>query len=44
MLREPETGRPAPAARLLALVVVLALGGWSVAALFPLIHWVLGLL
>jgi hypothetical protein len=44
MLREPGTGRPARATRLLALIVVIALGGWSVAALFPLIRWVLGLL
>ena len=44
MLREPGTGRPAPVARLLALLIVIALGGWSVVALFPVIHWMLGLL
>ena len=44
MLREPGTGRPAPVARLLALLIVIALGGWSVVALFPGIHWMLGLL
>ena len=44
MLREPDTGRPAPLTRLLALLVVIALGGWSAAALFPLVRWLLGLL
>lgn len=44
MLREPGTGRPAPLARLLALVTVIALVGGSAAILFPVVHWLLDLL
>ncbi|WP_255395984.1 hypothetical protein [Kineosporia sp. R_H_3] len=44
MLREPGTGRPAPLARLLALVLVLGLLGISVPLLLPLVGWLLALL
>jgi uncharacterized membrane protein len=44
MLREPRTGRPAPIARLLALVVVLGLVLVSVPVLLPVLRWVLSLL
>ncbi len=44
MLREPSTGRPAPLARLLAVVVVIGLIGITAPVLLPMIGWVLGLL
>jgi len=44
MLREPETGRPAPLARLLALVVVIGLLGITAPVLMPLVGWLLSLL
>ncbi len=45
MLREPATGRPAPLARLVALVTAIALAGTAgLVVLFPVVHWVLDLL
>jgi hypothetical protein len=44
MLREPGTGRPAPLARLLALLLVLGMIGISVPVLLPLVGWLLALL
>jgi hypothetical protein len=44
LLREPRTGRPAPLARLLALLVVLGLVGLSAPALMPALYWLLDLL
>jgi hypothetical protein len=44
MLREPHTGKPSPGARLLVALVILSMAGSSVVILFPVIHWVLGLL
>lgn len=44
MLREPRTGRPAPLARLVALLLVVGLLGISAPALLGLGRWLLGLL
>ena len=44
MLREPRTGRPAPLARLLALLVVVGLVAITAPVLLPLVGWVVGLL
>lgn len=44
MLREPGTGRPAPLARLLALLVVLGLLGITAPVLLPLLRWLMSLL
>lgn len=44
MLREPRTGRPAPLARLLALIVVVGLVAITAPVLLPLVGWVVGLL
>lgn len=44
MLRETGTGRPAPLARLLALLVVIGMLGITAPVLLPLIGWLLGLL
>jgi hypothetical protein len=44
LLREPRTGRPAPLARLLALLVVVGLVGLSAPALMPVLYWLLALL
>jgi hypothetical protein len=42
-LREPGTGRPAPLARLLALLVVVGLVAAAAPVLIPVTEWVLGL-
>lgn len=44
MLREPGTGRPAPLARLLALLVVLGMLAIGAPALLPVLGWLLALL
>lgn len=44
MLREPRTGRPAPGARLLALLLVIALLGISAPVVVPAVRWVVQLL
>lgn len=43
-LREPETGRPGPAARLVAVLLVASLVGISAPVLLPVIRWVVSLL
>ena len=42
LLREPHSGRPAPLARLLALLVVVGLLGLSAPVLLPAIYWLAG--
>jgi hypothetical protein len=44
MLREPRSGRPGPAARLVALLLAVGLLAVSAPVLFPLVRWVLELL
>ena len=44
MLREPRTGRPAPAARLVAVLLVAGLLGASAPVLIPALQWLLDLL
>jgi hypothetical protein len=44
LLREPRTGRPAPIARLVALVVALGLLAVSAPVLLPVVRWFLALL
>ena len=44
MLREPDTGRPAPLAKLLAVLVVVALFGITGPVLLPVLGWLLTLL
>ncbi|HEY6798449.1 MAG TPA: hypothetical protein VI248_27535 [Kineosporiaceae bacterium] len=44
LLREPRTGRPAPIARLVALVVVLGLVLAAGPVLVPLLRWVTSML
>jgi hypothetical protein len=44
MLRESGTGRPAPLARLLALVLVLGLAALSAPVLIPVAQWLMALL
>jgi hypothetical protein len=45
MLREPHSGEPRPGARLVVLLVALAVfGGSGAVALFPAVRWVLDLL
>jgi hypothetical protein len=44
LLREPATGRPGPAARLLAVVLVVGLVALTGPVLFPVVQWVVGLL
>jgi hypothetical protein len=45
MLREPDTGRPAPLAKLLAVLVVVALFGITgPVLLLPVVGWLLTLL
>jgi hypothetical protein len=44
MLREPHSGRPAPLARLLAVVLVIGLVGITAPVLLPAVGWLLGLL
>jgi hypothetical protein len=44
MLREPGTGRPAPLARLLALLLVLGMLGITAPVLLPVLRWLLSLL
>ncbi len=44
MLREPRSGRPAPAVRLLAVLLVLGLLAVSAPVLLPAVQWVLDLL
>ena len=44
LLREPRTGRPAPIARLVALVVALGLLAVSAPVLLPVARWFLALL
>jgi hypothetical protein len=43
-MREPETGKPGPAARLVAVLLVTALVGMSGPVLMPAIRWVVALL
>lgn len=43
-MREPETGKPGPAARLIAVLLVACLVGMSGPVLMPVIRWVLALL
>lgn len=43
-MREPETGKPGPAARLVAVLLVACLVGMSGPVLMPAIRWVLALL
>jgi hypothetical protein len=44
LLREPHTGRPAPIARLVAIVVVLGLVLGAGPVLLPIARWVASLL
>lgn len=44
MLREPGTGRPGPLARLMAVLVLLALLGISAPVLVIVLRWVVDLL
>jgi len=44
LLREPRTGRPAPVARLLALLLAAGLLAVSAPVLLPVVRWLLGLL
>jgi hypothetical protein len=44
MLREPRSGRPGPAARLVALLLVVGLVAASAPVLLPVVRWVLDLL
>ena len=44
MLREPDTGRPGPLARLLAVLLVLGLVAISAPVLVVVLRWVVGLL
>ncbi len=44
MLREPRSGRPGPAARLLAVLLVVGLVAVSAPVLIPLVRWLLDLL
>ena len=44
MLRGPETGRPGPLARLLALLLVLGLVAISAPVLVVVVRWVVSLL
>ena len=44
LLREPRSGRPAPIARLVALVLAAGLLAVSAPVLLPAIRWVLALL
>ncbi len=44
MLREPRSGRPGPAARLVALILAVGLLAVSAPVLLPVVQWLLGLL
>lgn len=44
LLREPRTGRPAPIARLVALMLAAGLIAVSAPVLLPVAHWLLALL
>jgi hypothetical protein len=44
MLREPQTGRPGPGARLVALLLLGCLIGVSAPGVLPVLRWVLALL
>jgi hypothetical protein len=44
LLREPRTGRPAPIARLVALMLAAGLIAVSAPVLLPVVHWLLTLL
>ena len=44
MMRDPGTGRPAPLARLLAILLVVGLVALSAPVLIPVVRWVVDLL
>ena len=44
LLREPSTGRPARGTRLLAVVLVVGMVGFSAPVLMPVFSWLTGLL
>jgi hypothetical protein len=44
LLREPSTGRPARGARLLAVLLVAGMVGFSAPVLMPVFSWLAGLL
>jgi hypothetical protein len=44
MMRDPVSGRPAPLARLLAVLLVAGLVGLSAPVLIPVLGWVVDLL
>jgi len=44
MMRDPGTGRPAPLARLLAVLLVVGLVALSAPVLIPVVRWVVDLL
>ncbi len=44
MLREPGTGKPGPLARLVAVLILVALIAISAPVLVPVVRWVIGLL
>jgi hypothetical protein len=44
LMRDPQTGRPGPLARLMAVLLVAGLVGLSAPVLIPVVRWVVDLL